>query len=338
MNCQGCLKKTNTELLCNKCRKELFDGVKINFRLDFASPINEDNNALMENIKHISISGVQIKYSLKKQNGKLVLTESGGEYIVKPIPIGPFKNLNQAPANEHLTMQIARQIYKINTATCALIYFSDNTPAYLTKRFDVKQDGSRSQQEDFAQMQQLSEHNSGNNYKYDTSYEAAAELIKKHVASYQVELEVYFKIVLFNYLFNNGDAHLKNFSVYLTEYGDYRLTPAYDLLNTKIHIAQDTDLALTDGLFKDDFETESFNANGFYAFDDFLEFGKRIGISEKRTHKLIKSFSDSQDKVHLLVTNSFLNEDTKGRYLTLFKNKLEAINYSFSNQNKAEKK
>ena len=305
MNCRGCLKEVQEELLCNKCRKELFDGKKVNFKLDFASPVFEDDTALLENIKHISISGVQVKYSIKLEKENLILTESGGQYIVKPVPAGSFKNLDQAPANEHLTMQIARQVYKINTAACALIYFKDDSPAYITRRFDIKSNGSHIQQEDFAQLAQLSKHNAGENFKYDTSYEAAADLIKKHVASYQTEMEVYFKIVLFNYLFSNGDAHLKNFSIYLTDDGDYRLTPAYDLLNTKIHIAQDTDVALTDGLFKDDFETESFKHNAFYAFDDFLEFGKRIGISETRTHKLINGFLNSQDEVFRLISNSF---------------------------------
>ena len=34
------------------------------------------------------------------------------------------------PANEHLTMQIARQVYGIETAENALIFFNDGTPAY----------------------------------------------------------------------------------------------------------------------------------------------------------------------------------------------------------------
>lgn len=42
--------------------------------------------------------------------------------------------------------------------------------------------------------------------------------------------------VVFNYLFGNGDAHLKNFSLQATSGGDYVLTPAYDLLHTSIHI------------------------------------------------------------------------------------------------------
>jgi serine/threonine-protein kinase HipA len=335
MNCQGCLKEIEAETLCKKCCKELFDGEKISLQLNFASPANEGNEALMKNVQHISISGVQIKYSLKRESGKLVLTESGGQYILKPIPIGPFQKLDLAPANEHLTMQIARQIFKIPTAACTIIYFNDGiTPAYLTRRFDVKNDGTHSQQEDFAQLAQFNEYNKGRNFKYDYSYEEAAELIKKYVATYQIELETYYKIVLFNYLFNNGDAHLKNFSVYRTEAGDYRLTPAYDLMNTKIHIPTDTDLALTRGLFKDDFETESHKVNGFHAFDDFLEFGKRIGIKESRTRKIIEHFLHSESKVLALAANSFLTNEIKEKYIALFKDKLKAITYSYTNLRK----
>ncbi|HXA00993.1 MAG TPA: HipA domain-containing protein [Cytophagaceae bacterium] len=335
MICQGCLKEIKAGTFCKKCRKELFDGENISLILDFASPANEGNEALMKNVQHISISGVQIKYSLKREAGKLVLTESAGQYILKPIPIGPFQKLDLAPANEHLTMQIARQVFKIPTAVCAIVFFNDNsTPAYLTRRFDVKADGTRSQQEDFAQLAQLNEQNAGRNYKYDYSYQEVAELIKKYVATYPVELETFFKIVIFNYLFNNGDAHLKNFSVYRTEYGDYRLTPAYDVMNTKIHIPTDTDFALTKGLFKDDFETESHNVNGFNAYDDFLEFGKRIGIKESRTRKIIESFLHTESEVIALTANSFLTDEIKERYITLFKDKLKAMTYSYSHLRK----
>ena len=330
MICNGCLKDLPSHNLCLKCRRELFDKDRVSLDLDFDSPATEWNELLIENISHISISGVQIKYSIKRLSDKLVLTDWGGQYILKPSPIGPFKNLEQAPANEHLTMQIARQVFDINTAACAVVHFKDKrTLAYLTKRFDVKMDGSHYQQEDFAQLAQLNELNAGKNFKYDFSYEEAAELIQQHVATYQAELEQFFKLVLFNYLIGNGDAHLKNFSVYRTEYGDYRLTPAYDLMNTKIHVPLDSDLALTKGLFKDDYETESFKSNAFFAYDDFYEFGIRIGISKKRTTGIIAKFLGSRPKVEGLIKNSFLSEETKELYLSLYKDKLKAIGYSF---------
>lgn len=47
------------------------------------------------------------------------------------------------PANEHLTMQIARQVYGLETAENALIFLRDGKPAYLTKRLGVREDGSK---------------------------------------------------------------------------------------------------------------------------------------------------------------------------------------------------
>ena len=55
--------------------------------------------------------------------GKITITPKGesGRYILKPIP--EYKGIrfrHNIPANEHLTMQIASQVYKINTAANAL--------------------------------------------------------------------------------------------------------------------------------------------------------------------------------------------------------------------------
>jgi serine/threonine-protein kinase HipA len=43
---------------------------------------------------------------------------------------------------------------------------------------------------------------------------------------------------------SNGNAHLKNFSLLESKSGDYVMSPAYDLVNTRIHI-DDTDFALS---------------------------------------------------------------------------------------------
>lgn len=52
-------------------------------------------------------------------------------------------------------------------------------------------------------------------------------------------------------MFSNGDAHFKNFSLIETTMGDFKLSPAYDLLNSSIHI-EDNDFALDDGLLPRD--------------------------------------------------------------------------------------
>lgn len=72
-------------------------------------------------------------------------------------------------------------------------------------------------------------------------------LLKKFVPAYHIEAPKLFQLILFNYLFSNGDAHFKNFSLVETALGDYKLSPAYDLLNSCIHI-MDRDFVLDDGL------------------------------------------------------------------------------------------
>jgi serine/threonine-protein kinase HipA len=95
---------------------------------------------------------MQLKYSLRLENEKLKLVDNNGQYILKPIPnytqLDAFEDI---PENEHLTMQIANQIFNFNTAENGIIYFNNGQPAYITRRFDVKPDGTKYLQEDFAQ-------------------------------------------------------------------------------------------------------------------------------------------------------------------------------------------
>lgn len=289
----------------------------------------EDAEKFMENRKRISISGVQEKLSLVLDKNKLRLTQPGeqGTYILKPIP-RDLRKVNQVPANEHLTMQIARQVYGVQTAENALIFFQNGEPAYITKRFDVKEDGSKWAVEDFASLSGRTSETAGPDFKYDYTYEALAGLVKRYVAASVVELEKLFSLVLFNYLFSNGDAHLKNFSLIETPNGDFMLSPAYDLINTRIHV-DDSYLALKGGLFENDYESSSFEANGYYAYDDFYEFGMRIGIMESRVIKLLNLYREEKEAVHDLIAQSFLDSETKALYLEQYQANLKALNYSY---------
>lgn len=216
------------------------------------------------------------------------------------------------------TAVVPIMVFHLNTFYDAIIYFSDNTPAYLVKRFDVKPDGSKYQQEDFAQIAKVTEETHGKNYKYDLSYEEIGQLIKRHIPMYAVEIEKFFRLVLFNYIFSNGDAHVKNFSAIQTVDGDYVLTPAYDLLCTRIHSPNESDLALM--LFKDRF-TEAYDTQGFYTYDDFLEFGTVLGIKESRIIKIIEEFSGKEQGIDSLIDASFLSDAIKVFYKTTYKNK-----------------
>lgn len=308
-----------------KALKHLFEGRRVSPFLDFEAPEFIYNNDFENNIRQISISGVQVKYSLQLEENTLKLTQVGGKYILKPIPVGRFQNLASAPENEHLTMQIASQIFGIETAPNTLIYFKNSEPAYLVKRFDVQVDGTKWLQEDFSQIKQVSRQTNGENYKYEGSYEEIAILIKKYCAAWTVEIERFFKLVLFNYLFSNGDAHLKNFSLIQTKFGDFRLSPAYDLLCTYLHTPNEPAMALD--LFANDYYTDAYNSLGYFSYPDFLEFGTKIGIQTKRLERIIDDFTKKTDAVKLMITESFLDAEMKKMYFNQYQNRLSACLY-----------
>ena len=310
------------------CLRNLFNNKKVSHILPYEQPqIDESvSEMFIENRKRISISGVQEKISLILEKNQLRLTNEGehGTYILKPIP-RDLKKVDQVPANEHLTMQIAAQVYGIKTAANALIFFKNGTPAYITKRFDVKKDGTKWGKEDFASLAGKTKDNAGGNFKYIYSYEELGILIHKYVPSWRIEIEKYFSLVVFNYLFSNGDAHLKNFSLLETLSGDYTLSPAYDLVNTRLHV-DDTDFALNKGLFADSFHSEKSIITGHSHSTDFIEFGKRIGVNERRIEKLLQPYLDKQPKVEILINHSFLNEPCKRGYLLNYNTKRYYLN------------
>jgi serine/threonine-protein kinase HipA len=147
-----------------------------------------------------------------------------------------------------------------------------------------------------------------------------------YLPAYRVEMGSYFKLILFNYLVCNGDAHLKNFSVYQRVTEDYGLTPAYDLLSSSLHLPNESRTALE--LFEE-YETKSFEANGFYAYDDFLAFGERLGLSKKMLENILKTFMGYEKKVLEMLENSFLTQEAKDRYEALFLDRLRAVSYQF---------
>jgi serine/threonine-protein kinase HipA len=305
------------------CIRNLFNGKKVSHFLSYDQPQQNEEVAelFMENRKRISISGVQEKLSFILEKNILRLTREGeqGTYILKPIP-RDLKKVDQVPANEHLTMQIAKQVYGLNTAENALIFFKNGSPAYITKRFDVRDDGSKWGKEDFATLAGKTKDNAGPNFKYEYSYEEAGMLIQKYVSAWRIEIEKYFSLVLFNYLFSNGDAHLKNFSLLESSKGDYLLSPAYDLVNTKFHV-DDADFALDKGLFADDFKSEHYKKNRHPHISDFEEFGKRIGVTENRIEKIMTPFLEKQPLMEALISRSFLSDANKKGYLMMYQTK-----------------
>jgi serine/threonine-protein kinase HipA len=221
------------------------------------------------------------------------------------------------PANEHLTMQIARQLYGIETAENAMIFFKNGAPAYITKRFDVQEDGTKLAQDDFASLTGRTPQTHGTDYKYVGNYLNMFQLMERYVPAYKLESPKLLKILVFNYLFSNGDAHFKNFSLLETPMGDYRLSPAYDLLNSRIHI-EDQDFALDDGLLPRNL------AQGKIS-QQFGILAELAGINQKTFDDIRSNMLSKSAAVEKMVAASFLNETTKRNYWQAYQGRLKQL-------------
>jgi serine/threonine-protein kinase HipA len=313
MKCLGCFKNA-AYIYCASCRKKLFDGLKVSSILPFPSPAGSNGLLFSEFSKHLSISGVQLKYSLSLQSGVFAFTDNDGHYILKPVPAAIHLSMpGDAPENERLSMQIASKIFKINTAPNAIIYFNDGQPAYITKRFDVMPGGGKFLQEDFAQLTGRTRHTHGEAFKYEGSYEELGSVIKKFVPAAIPALEKLFQLIVFNYIISNGDAHLKNFSLIKDKAGEYELTPAYDLMSTAIHTPYETDTALD--LYKGEIDSPFYSTYGFYGKPDFMELARRLGLLQQRSEKIIDGFLSKQLQVEELIQQSLLSAEAKKKYL-----------------------
>jgi len=300
----------------------LFNLHKVHHVLPYNSPASSEDVAgiFFENRTIMSISGVQEKFSLVLEKNKLRLAKPGesGHYLLKPIPaLG--KNRHLMPANEHLTMQIAKQVFQIDTAENGLIFFQNGEMAYITKRFDRDESGFKRAKEDLAVLAERTPQTHGANYKYEGNYLELFKIMQQYVPAYAVEAPKLFKTILFNYLFSNGDAHLKNFSLLETSDGDFVLSPAYDLLNSQLHIA-DSDFALLGGLYpKAQYQGKLIN--------QFLHLGKMAGIPTVLVERILEQMLANSEEVEKLIRRSFLEESAQKNYLQSYQGRLKRFKY-----------
>lgn len=145
--------------------------------------------------------------------------------------------------NENLSLELGREILgpaEITKAKPAIVKGIEGL-ALLVERFDrVGEDKLRL--EDFAQILGKPR---GREFdgKYDSSYEEAADVIARFSGRARIDLARYFRLVVFNLVLGNADAHLKNFSLLESEAG-LRLSPAYDLINTLVYPDYERNVAL----------------------------------------------------------------------------------------------
>lgn len=258
-----------------------------------------------------TLTGVQPKLSLdlqktKEAQGRLTIVGAlGGRYILKP-RTEQFPNL---PEVEDLSMHLA-ELLKIETVPHSLIRFSDGELCYITRRIDRTPDGSKIAMEDMCQLSnRLTED------KYKGSHERIAKFIAQYSGSAGLDLVKYWEQVVFAYVIGNADMHLKNHSLYSPDNENFELTPAYDLLSTKLMMPEDTEeLALTLCGKKKKLKREH-----------FVSSMTASNLHPKVIDRIFAKYEKALPKICQLISDSFLPAEMQSRFIEIIKNNLSII-------------
>ncbi len=197
--------------------------------------------------RHFSLAGVQIKFSVLNQDGRYRTAESGelGDWIIKT----PSTRYKLVPLNEFTAMRLAQmagidipdiRLVEMDTIDkLPAISLPDEKFAFAIRRFD-RAGKKRIHAEDFAQVlvkypQQ----------KYDgPSYEQIGRIIYQYTGDGLKNAQQFARRLLVNILLANGDAHLKNWSLIYPDTVTPELSPAYDIVTTRVYMGDEREYAL----------------------------------------------------------------------------------------------
>ncbi|MEK6563733.1 MAG: HipA domain-containing protein [Candidatus Omnitrophota bacterium] len=195
----------------------------------------------------LSISGTQPKLSVKldKRSNSLIVVAEGGEHILKP-QNPAFQDI---PQNEQCCMDIAAE-FKIDVPPHCILPLKDKSLAYIVKRFD-RASGVKIHQEDFSQILETD--------KYKGSIEQIGKKLSEKSTAPGYDTQLLFERVVFNFIIGNGDAHLKNYSIAYKDKDSIRLTPAYDIVCSKLVIPAEEDSALSINGKKNELKRDDFD-------------------------------------------------------------------------------
>ena len=154
--------------------------------------------------------------------------------------------------------------------------------------------------------------------KYRGSMESIAKGLKKYSSNAIFDILTLFEVTIFSFLTGNGDMHLKNFSIIHNENGLITLTPAYDLLSTRLFISE-----------KEDSEELALTLNGKkrkFKKNDFVQFGITCGLSKKQIENSFKKFEKSLSSIDTVINNSFLSSTLKDEFKSIIEKRAVRLN------------
>ncbi len=203
---------------------------------------------------HFSLAGVQMKFSMREKDGHYHLAESGvlGDWIIKT----PSIKHKFVPLNEFTAMRLAEmagveipdiRLVKVDSLkNLPAINLPNEQFAFAIRRFD-RADEKRIHMEDFAQVLVKYPYQ-----KYSgANYEQIGKVLYQYTGDSLKNVQQFARRLLVNILLANGDAHLKNWSLIYPDTMTPELSPAYDIVTTRVYMGNEKKYALNMAKNKD---------------------------------------------------------------------------------------
>lgn len=196
-----------------------------------------------------------MKFSMKERDGRYSLAQDNGElgdWIIKT----PSTQHVDVPLNEFTAMTLAamagvdipeiKLVQRDGLDNLPPIKLPDENLAFAIKRFD-RNNNTRIHMEDFAQV--LVKH--PREKYHSANYEQIGRILYQYSGDCLADAQQFARRLLVNILLANGDAHLKNWSLLYQDKMTPRLSPAYDIVTTRVYLRDEREYALNLGKNKE---------------------------------------------------------------------------------------
>lgn len=237
----------------------------------------------------LSIAGAQSKTGIyidpDTKDFFLPKNTAPSNWIAKPASL----RFNDLIDNEFFCMKLAK-CCGLKVAECELS--NTETPMLLIKRFDRIIDSAKAEidghatfarlhQEDFCQALGIQ---SEKKYEGQHTFYAkrSGELLRNYSTNIIKNVKDLFKLITFNFLIGNCDAHLKNYSLIRSrDWRELNISPAYDLVSTAVYEELGAGLAMRIGHAKKLQDVTR---------DSFIQLGVDLILSKNVSNLLLNEF------------------------------------------------
>ncbi|MCG8607239.1 type II toxin-antitoxin system HipA family toxin [bacterium] len=127
----------------------------------------------------------------------------------------------------------------------------------------------------------------------------------------------FFEVTLFSFLTGNSDMHLKSFSLLHAMNKMIMLTPAYDMVSTRLLISE-----------KEDPEEMALTINGKKSnlgFSDFEIFARTLGLSPKQMENTLRRFERAVPAALDFINRGLLEPNQKEQFKSLVLNRAHLL-------------